>query len=366
MPTDNTPTEQAAMASTGESTASAQPTHFQGLTTLKRAKAHESEDASSHASTANAQQILASIKKFSNPLASPPRPCAEPTLQYDRAPDEADNFRSSDAYVLANDLNPVGWQHLHVSGSGSIASLAQVQRLKPSVDQPVTVLDVRAESHVVVGGYPCTWRAYKNWANVGLTHAEVMADEKKRIDDLKQKNTVEMFHRSDVKKQVENLRKVQLTWPEIQSEEEVVTKAGASYVRLSVTDHLAPLKEHIDAFVQMERRMKPNEKLHVHCGVGQGRTGIFVTLHDMIQNADKVSFNDIIKRQTAFNPGRALDIEKVLANKLLLGFRNDRREFVSLFYQYAKKNPKGHPLLWSEWLNAEIEQSHTQSSRDKT
>ncbi|OQP79880.1 hypothetical protein IA54_021845 [Xanthomonas phaseoli pv. syngonii LMG 9055] len=105
----------------------------------------------------------------------------------------------------------------------------------------------------------------------------------------------------------------------------------------------------------MERDMEIHEKLHVHCGVGQGRTGIFIAMHDILHNAAMVSLDDIINRQLAFNPGRALDFHKDVAHEGRSNFRNDRLEFIALFYQYAKSNLKGQPLLWSEWLKGQHE-----------
>ncbi|MGF6812935.1 hypothetical protein OKW30_008152 [Paraburkholderia sp. Clong3] len=77
-------------------------------------------------------------------------------------------------------------------------------------------------------------------------------------------------------------------------------------------------------------------------------------MHDMLCNAATVSFDDIINRQLAFNPGRALDFHKDVAHEGRSDFRNDRLELISLFYEYAKSNPKGQPLLWSEWLSAPL------------
>ncbi|CTP85237.1 type III secretion system effector XopH [Xanthomonas graminis] len=301
---------------------------------------------------ANKARYSSLIKKFSDPLPLPQRPTAIPIFQYDRSPrSSSDNFRSSDGFDLPESCNPTGWEDLHVSGSGSIASIGQIARLNPSRESPVIVLDVREESHAIVGGYPATWRAPNNWANVGKSREEVLADEHERILAIKSQETVQILHRKDVKNDVPNPRSVTLSKPSIFSEEELVRNAGAEYLRLTVTDHLGPRAEDIDAFVAMERNMAPHERLHVHCGVGQGRTGIFIAMHDMLRNAHTISFEDIIKRQLAFNPGRALDFHKDVSHEGRSDFRNDRLEFISLFYEYAKSNPKGQPSLWSEWLN---------------
>lgn len=290
------------------------------------------------------------IAKFKEALSTPKRPPGEPVFQYDRTPGELENFRSSDTFTLDPTLNHTGWDVLHISGSASIASLEQVQNLRPSPENPVLVLDVREESHAIVGGYPCTWRSANNWANVGRNRNDVIADEQSRIAALKLQGTVEIIHRKDAKNGLEHPRKVVLNNPEISSEEELVKSTGASYLRLMVTDHMGPRSEDVDLFVAMERTLPEHGRVHIHCGVGQGRTGIFIAMHDMLKNAYHVSFNDLIARQLAFNPGRALDFNKDVNHEGRANYRNDRLEFISLFYEYAKQNPNGQPRLWSDWL----------------
>ncbi|WP_349644830.1 type III secretion system effector XopH [Bradyrhizobium sp. LVM 105] len=299
-----------------------------------------------------AKRLSQRIWKFKGPLLMPTRPLATPLLQYDRSPGSVDKFRSSDEFDLPEGCNATGWKDLHVSGSASIASIEQVSRLNPSPKSPVIVLDLREESHAIVGNFPVTWGVPNNWANVGKSREEVLADEYDRIDTLKGQVTVQLLHRQDVANEIDdNPRSVTLSRPQIFSEEEVVRAAGANYVRLMVSDHLVPRAEDVNAFIEMERGMAAHEKLHVHCSAGQGRTGIFIAMHDMLRNASRVSFEDIINRQLAFNPGRALDFHKNIAHEERSDFRNDRLEFISLFYEYSKANSNGQPFLWSEWLD---------------
>ncbi|WP_324250662.1 hypothetical protein [Xanthomonas hortorum] len=218
----------------------------------------------------------------------------------------------------------------------------------------MVVLDAREESHAIVGGYPGTWRTPNNWGNAGKSRDEALADEQQRIQTLKSQETVHIFHRKDVKSEASNPRGATLSKPLIFSEEELVKTAGAKYVRLTVTDHLSPRADDIDAFIAMEREMAQDERLHVHCGMGLGRTTIFIVMHDILRNAAMLSFNDIIERQRKFNPGRSLDNNKDVSDKGRSEFRNERSEFLPLFYEYAKENPKGQPFLWSEWLGHNV------------
>lgn len=156
-------------------------------------------------------------------------------------------------FFLITSIKRLG--HAAHFGSASIASLEQVQRLHPTPESPVVVLDVREESHAIVGGYPCTWRLGNNWANVGKSRNAVIADEQSRIAALKQQPTVEIIHRKDAKHGLENPRKVVLKNPDISSEEDLVKSTGAGYLRLMVTDHMGPRSEDIDLFLAMERAL---------------------------------------------------------------------------------------------------------------
>ncbi|MGF6812936.1 hypothetical protein OKW30_008153 [Paraburkholderia sp. Clong3] len=232
------------------------PAEFDGLPGRSKRTTSSSADSPSTLSPRSGTERRSQlIQKFRDSLPLPPRPSSAAVLQYDRSPGSAENFRSSDEFELPENCNPTGWKDLHVSGSASIASIEQITRLSPSTESPVTVLDVREESHAIVGGYPGTWRVPNNWANVGKSREEVLADEHERIHALKGQETVQILHRKDVKSAVENPRAVTLNRPPIFSEEELVKTAGAKYVRLTVTDHLGPRAEDVDAFVAMERGM---------------------------------------------------------------------------------------------------------------
>ncbi|SOS42390.1 tyrosine phosphatase [Pseudomonas syringae] len=76
------------------------------------------------------------VTKFKQALTTPERPTGEPVFLYDRTPGELENFRSSDSFILPPHLNQKGWDTLHISGSASIASLEQVQRLHATPKAP--------------------------------------------------------------------------------------------------------------------------------------------------------------------------------------------------------------------------------------
>ena len=59
--------------------------------------------------------------------------------------------------------------------------------MKESIDTnlPITIVDLRQESHGFVNGLPISWANSKNDANKGLTKAEVLADESNKLKSIK-------------------------------------------------------------------------------------------------------------------------------------------------------------------------------------
>ena len=72
-----------------------------------------------------------------------------------------------------------------------------------------------------------------------------------------------------------------------------------------------------------------------------------MVMYDMLKNADKVSFDDIVMRQfaigginlTAYNPNKPVWRQKAVTERI---------EFLKDFYQYAKANPKLQKS-WTQW-----------------
>ena len=107
-----------------------------------------------------------------------------------------------------------------------------------------------------------------------------------------------------------------------------------------------------DAFL---RALPAGGWVHFHCRAGKGRTTTFIALYDMLRNAGTVSLKDIVARQSdliggydVLAPEPGGDFEPWKA-----GVTSDRVAFVTAFYNYARANPNGSPLLWSEWLKTQ-------------
>jgi protein-tyrosine phosphatase len=277
-----------------------------------------------------------------------------PVLAYDRTPPADESVllflrSTNDLSSLPDSLNKTGMQALLLSGSEGISSKKQVERIVQTAGTEVLCfVDLREESHAIANGYPVTLRGPRDWANVGLSHDEVLQSEEGLIAKLRKQNEVTLYKSLDLRKGVAQPRSVTLRHPDVMSERALVEDAGARYFRLMVTDHSRPRREEVDRFVKLVRDMPEGAAIHVHCLGGRGRTTTFMTLCDMLHNARHVSARDIIERQARFS----YDYQMSTINPdkpYKMSLQEDRLEFLHTFHDYARNNPGGKGLLWSEW-----------------
>jgi hypothetical protein len=265
------------------------------------------------------------------------------------------NFRTTDNPLKSNkgDQLPAsnGLADLHASGSGEFT----VDNLKFVLAQahgPVTVFDLRQETHIFVNGLPISWFATNDWANVGRTQSEIEADEAARVKSLKAGSKIVVHPGSAIKKPgVTSSAPQNVTVEHASTEREVVDANRAAYVRLTVTDHARPLDEEVDRFISAIRTLPENGWVHFHCEAGRGRTTTFMVLYDMLRNATRVSLEDIARRQQLL--GYDYDVLRPADPRdWKAPYTDDRIAFIRAFYEFARANPGGWPQLWSEWLKS--------------
>ena len=119
-----------------------------------------------------------------------PADAANPLLVWDVDPALRNglprSFRTtSDPLVAKTGATPdaTGLADLHASGSAEFTA-ASFRQMLTRLQGPVTVFDLRQEDHAFVNGEPISWFATNNWANVGKTHAEIVAEEAARVQAL--------------------------------------------------------------------------------------------------------------------------------------------------------------------------------------
>jgi len=265
------------------------------------------------------------------------------------------NFRTTDKPLQSNkgDQLPAsnGLADLHASGSGEFTA-DNLKFVLAQARGPVTVFDLRQETHIFVNGLPISWFATNDWANVGRTRSEIEADESARVQSLKPGSEIAVRPGEAIKKADTASGTPQaVILEQASTERELVEANRAAYVRLTVTDHARPLDDEVDRFIRAIRALPENGWAHFHCEAGRGRTTTFMVLYDMLRNATRVSLEDLARRQQLL--GYDYDVLRPAdSGDWRAPYTDDRIAFIRAFYEYARANPGGRPQLWSEWLKS--------------
>ena len=288
----------------------------------------------------------------------PPRSTDRPVLIWDidlnLANDGPRNFRTTNDRPnegSGEKTGTTGLSDLRASGSGEF-SLEGLKTLLPRMRGPVTVFDLRQETHLFVNDLPLSWYASHDWANVGRTQADIEKQEAEKVQSFKPGSDIEVRPGQPVKHgDGSSVTPQRVTVQRASTEREIVESAGAHYVRVAVTDHACPLDSAIDEFVAAVRELPQNAWAHFHCEAGLGRTTTFMVLYDMLRNANRVSIDDIVQRQKILSKGYDV-LQPPDGGDWKAPYAADRAKFIRAFYDYARANSNGQPKLWSEWLKS--------------
>lgn len=307
--------------------------------------------------------LLAPAALFSATLVQknpPVRPADadSPVLIWDVDPKVAKNlprnFRTTNDPIKANKgqiSSDTGLADLHASGSGEFTADG-LKLLLARTRGPVTVFDLRQETHIFVNGLPISWFATNDWANVGRSQGAIEADESARVESLKPGSKIVVRPGAAVKKPGGTPSTTQnVTVEHASTERELIEPNHTACVRVTVTDHCRPLDNEVDGFILAVRALPENGWAHFHCEAGRGRTTTFMVLYDMLRNAARVPMEDIVRRQQLL--GYEYDVLRPSEpGDWRAPYTDDRIAFVRAFYDYAHANPNGRPQLWSEWLKS--------------
>ena len=183
------------------------------------------------------------------------------------------NFRTTDDplnEIKGQAAATTGLSDLRASGSGEFTP-ENLKLVLARTRGPVTVFDLRQETHAFVNDLPVSWYASHDWANVGRSQAGIEKEEAARVQSFKPGSEIEVRPGHPVKHGNGNSDPPQrVTIERASMEGEVVEGSGAHYV--TVTDHARPLDEEVDRFVRAVRALPENAWAHFHCEAGLGRT----------------------------------------------------------------------------------------------
>jgi hypothetical protein len=268
------------------------------------------------------------------------------------APDKAGtpgNYRStSDVSKLGDDVVVDGLEKLRASGSAQFSAKGLAAVLQRTGGRPLTVLDLRQESHGFVGGAAVSWYVSRDTANAGKTDEQINADESELLAGLAGLPTVTVKQvKKDENTDITSAKTVELPAPTVETEQAVAEAQNAAYVRVHAADHFRFTDAEIDTLVGIWQGRPADSWLHVHCAAGDGRTTQALVIFDLLENATTVSLKDVVERQHELGQ---TDVLRVRAKP---EWRHDsdpdRAEFLRRFSRYAKEHPGGEGETWSSW-----------------
>lgn len=255
-------------------------------------------------------------------------------------------FRTSTQAVNGN-FSTEGLDKLYVMGSGQFSE-NNLKYVLANYPKPSLIIDLRLESHGFLNGIGISWYGNKNWANVGKSNEQVLQIEKQKLDELNHKCQAVVYQiKSKTAGVIREVNPLKIPVEVALDEENLARKYNIRYLRIFVPDHRRPSNQEIERFLTVIHALKPEEWIYIHCRGGKGRTTSFMSMVDMIHNADKVSFEDILIRQHQLG-GQNL-LRQTLPNSAFASHSTERSSFLRDFYAYCHENKDNFKTSWLEW-----------------
>ena len=273
-----------------------------------------------------------------------------PVLIFDGGTQLPVQFRDTMSVYATEPFSLEGLSTLNTSGSHQYDE-TQLQNIITRVDPNDFVIhfvDLRQESHVFINGIPVSWYADDDWANVGRSLAWIEEDETLHLLRMIAARSITVgtvVKGKDGKVSMKD--PVNVDVKDATTEMGLAHQLGIDYIRIPVSDHCRPTDDMVDRFVTFVHGLPANAWLHFHCHGGDGRTTTFMALYDMIRNAQNVSLDDTVARQSLIGQYHLFNgksEEETLRAAFML-----RKAFITAFYSYVKEG--GYATMsWTEWV----------------
>jgi hypothetical protein len=250
---------------------------------------------------------------------------------------------------LPNNINKGGLADLHIAGGSQFSKLALHKIVKRLGTNHITVIDLRQESHGFLDGNAITWYAPQDAGNKGLTDTQIEQREAQLLHelDLQEYATAYVILKKSPNGYIIKTKPVEFSVHNVSSEADLVTQSHLNYHRIYVQDFHAPNAQQIDRFIKIVKQLPPNQWIYFHCRAGVGRTTTFMVMYDMMRNAKKVSFDDILARQRALGGKELTQLPEPGSFKYTSA--KERLNFLKQFYRYVRENKDGFATSWSTW-----------------
>ena len=268
------------------------------------------------------------------------------------------NFRSMQSLSIAGNT---------ASGSAQY-SLSQLQAMinQKVVTSPLVIVDLRQESHCFLTVDPALygeteiavgWFAERDWINVDKDLPSILTSESNALVAVSNSQNLVVYQITSKSKTEDGIctatpNTVKTTGSK--TEQALTQSLSVGYLRLPTTDHCRPRDYEVDQFVSYEAGLKPGTWLHFHCRAGDGRTTVFMAMHDIINNAPGSTLQEILTRQgPAPNGIGGIDLTKMPTDQTVFDypFSVDRVQFMQLFYAYvSEEKAGGFEVKWSDWI----------------
>lgn len=270
------------------------------------------------------------------------------------------NFRSmQDEWINpCIEFNKAGLRDIYASGSSQFTKHGLkllLEDLKP-YGRKVLIVDLRTDDYLFVNGLNVYSFETKDALLEAKTAQEIAQTRTNLKKFIESKDRVRLFaiNTQYPKNTFENKFEVILKPKEIETPDELIKGLGADYLLIGNNRFTGVSDSNVDQLIAHIKKSAADTWYHFHCRKGKTRTTLFLSIFDILHNADKLSFVEVLKRQKQMGGSDLLDITPKEVN--WANERNAKKQavvFLARFHRYVLLNKKeGFKVSWSEWSQA--------------